>query len=171
MPFHMMPGLIGLAMAVFWFVLLIDCFRNPWLSGRSKLLWVLLLFFTSWIGMLLYFLLACSFSPIVQKRRAINAHPWPPGVPPTQTYRPYYPPYQQPYEPYQPPVAPISPDAQPYAASYRPYQEGYQAQVRPQDRPKTVQFAQDLPIGEEASDEPQSEQPQATYPLMPPQEQ
>ena len=158
-PLMFLGPLIGLGMSIFWVVLLIDCLRNPRLSGRAKLGWVLLLFFINWIGMLLYFLLDCSFSPIAQKRRGAKAPSWPPGARSSQTYRPY----QQPYQPLYPSVPPVTP------SSYQPYQEGYQAQA--QNRPKMMQFVQDLPTQEETNYESQYEQPQATYPLMPPQEQ
>ncbi len=158
-PLMFLGPMIGLGMSIFWVVLLIDCLRNPRLSGRAKIGWVLLLFFVNWIGMLLYFLLDCSFSPIARKRREARVPSWPPGARSSQTYRPYQPLY--------PPVPPVTP-AQ-YADPYQPYQEGYQAQTK--DRPKTVQFVQELPMQEETNYESQYEQPQATYPLMPPQEQ
>lgn len=171
MPFHgpMMPffgpmmffgPIIGLAISILWIVLLIDCLRNSELSGRAKLIWILLLLFANWVGMLLYFLMACSFSPITRQRRQDKAHFWSPGAPPFQPYRPYQ---QQSYQPPSP-APPVTPPS--YTA---PYQDGYQAQD--QKRPKTVQFVQDLPPQEETNYESQYEQPQATYPLMPPQEQ
>jgi hypothetical protein len=164
-----MMGMLALGAAIFWVILLIDCIRNRFLSGRSKVLWILALLFGNWVGMLLYFFLACSFSPTAQMRRSAQPYAgalWQTPAPPYQPYRPY-----EPYRPSYPPVpaSQVSPVPDQYDQPYRPYEQGYQAQTK--ERPKTVQFMKDLPIEEGTSYQSQYEQPQVSYPEMPPQEQ
>lgn len=149
------------AAAIFWIVMLIDCIRNPSISGRSKVGWICALIFLNWIGMVLYFFLACSFSPTARRmsaRRAASQWWQPSYAPPAQPYQPYRPTYQTP-----PPAAPYVPPPQP-AQPYRAYERGYQAQARPD-------FAREEPAPEASIYESYYEQPQATYPEMPPQQQ
>lgn len=148
-----MGALFGIFTAVFWLVLFIDCLRNRFLGRGSKFGWVLALLFGNWIGMILYFIFACTFSPIATRiRGASNKYTtWQP-VPPYQS--------QQPHRSYQPlPSMPYTPPA------YPTYEQGYRAQEHAQ----TSQAAE-LPT-EMSVYESQYEQPQVTYPEMPPQEQ
>jgi hypothetical protein len=157
-------GTFGFAAAVFWIIMLIDCIRNRFLSGRAKVLWIVLLIFLNWVGMLAYFFLACSFSPTARRIRANRTaswQRWQQYVPPARPYQPYQPPYQAPS-----PAAPYMPPQQPQQAQpppYRPYEQGYQPQVQPFDR-------EELPPEASIYDS-HYEQPQATYPEMPPQQQ
>ncbi|MGJ8654414.1 MAG: PLD nuclease N-terminal domain-containing protein [Opitutaceae bacterium] len=45
-------GLLGLA---FWIWMLIDCLKYEKSEGNDKLIWVLVLVLTNWIGALIYF--------------------------------------------------------------------------------------------------------------------
>lgn len=45
-------GLIGLA---FWIWMLIDCLKYEESEGNDKLIWVLVIVLTNWIGALIYF--------------------------------------------------------------------------------------------------------------------
>jgi hypothetical protein len=48
--------LIGLAFFVFWLWMLIDCATKEPSQGNDKLIWILIIVFTHWIGALIYFL-------------------------------------------------------------------------------------------------------------------
>jgi len=47
---------IGIAVAVFWIWALIDAIRNRALSDNERLIWILVIIFTTWIGALIYLL-------------------------------------------------------------------------------------------------------------------
>jgi hypothetical protein len=59
-PFFAFLGLLGIAALIVWIWALIDCVQVPddsmYQSG-NKLIWVLIIVFTNWIGALLYFLI------------------------------------------------------------------------------------------------------------------
>lgn len=48
--------LIGLALMAFWIWMLIDCATKESSQGNDKLIWILIIVFTHWIGALIYFL-------------------------------------------------------------------------------------------------------------------
>ncbi len=48
--------LIGLAIMAFWIWMLIDCATKESSQGNDKLIWILIIVFTHWIGALIYFL-------------------------------------------------------------------------------------------------------------------
>lgn len=50
-------ALLGLASCVFWIWMLIDCISNESSSGNDKIVWLLVIVFTHFIGALLYFVL------------------------------------------------------------------------------------------------------------------
>lgn len=147
-----MGALFGILTAVFWLVLFIDCVRNRYLTRNGKTIWVLVLIFGNWIGMLLYFGLACTFSPIANRLRASGAFTTWRSMSSYQS--------RQPYQPYQaPPSAMYTPP------NYPSYEQGYQAQQRTPVSDVTE------PPTEISVYESQYEQPQVPYPEMPPQEQ
>ncbi len=47
--------LLGLALLIFWLWMLIDCLRNEPSDGNDKIVWVLVIIFTNWIGALIYY--------------------------------------------------------------------------------------------------------------------
>lgn len=49
-------ALLGLAAAVFWIFMLIDCVTKEPSEGNDKLIWVLIILFANWIGALVYLL-------------------------------------------------------------------------------------------------------------------
>jgi hypothetical protein len=49
--------LLGLVGLVIWIWALIDAIKNPGLSSNERLIWILVIIFTSWIGALIYFLI------------------------------------------------------------------------------------------------------------------
>jgi hypothetical protein len=53
-------GLIGLLLTIFWLWMLIDAITNSSMQGTEKLIWVLVIFFTHFLGALIYFLVARS---------------------------------------------------------------------------------------------------------------
>jgi Phospholipase_D-nuclease N-terminal len=57
----MLGGIIGgweiilLFFLIFWVVMLIDCIKNKSLTGNEKIVWVLVIALTNWLGALIYF--------------------------------------------------------------------------------------------------------------------
>ena len=58
MPFLIIIPLIfvGLAFVAFWIWMLVDCATKEPSQGNDKLIWILVIIFTHWIGALIYFL-------------------------------------------------------------------------------------------------------------------
>jgi len=54
----MLLAFIGLACAVFWIWMLVHAATNPGIAGTEKLAWVLVVFFASFLGALIYFFVA-----------------------------------------------------------------------------------------------------------------
>jgi Phospholipase_D-nuclease N-terminal len=122
--------------SIFWIWMLIDCLLNK----RVKVFWLLVIFFTHWIGALIYYFTACSH------RNPLEALSY---------YMRYISRLIQ-----QKPASTAPPPPTPKSYSYSDYQQGYQAQ---QAQPSVVQ-------PEEAAayyPQPEYEQPTATYPEMP----
>ena len=49
-------SLVGLGLFVLWLVVLIDCIKNEPSEGNDKIIWVLVIVLTHWIGALIYLL-------------------------------------------------------------------------------------------------------------------
>ena len=49
-------ALVGLALTVFWVWMLVDCATKEPSAGNEKIIWILVIIFTHWIGALIYFL-------------------------------------------------------------------------------------------------------------------
>ena|SRR5947207_31402 len=128
---------VALVLTIFWVWMLIDAFTNTRLRGGAKVLWIMFIAFTHWIGAAVYFFTYRSRSG----RQSTQQMQRPP-----QNTVPYY----------QPPTR-ITEDV-----SGRDYSEGYQAQAAP---PVPEVESQ----GEPHADWQRDEQPQATYPELPPQ--
>lgn len=47
---------VGLALLVFWVWMLVDCATKEPSQGNDKIVWILIIVFTHWIGALIYFL-------------------------------------------------------------------------------------------------------------------
>jgi hypothetical protein len=47
---------VGLALMVFWIWMLVDCATKEPSTGNDKIIWILIIVFTHWIGALIYFL-------------------------------------------------------------------------------------------------------------------
>jgi hypothetical protein len=50
-------GVIGLLTTIFWIWALVDCIQTQSNQNNEKLIWVLIIIFTHFLGALLYFLL------------------------------------------------------------------------------------------------------------------
>ena len=48
--------LLALALMVFWVWMLVDCATKEPSAGNEKIIWILVIIFTHWIGALIYFL-------------------------------------------------------------------------------------------------------------------
>ena len=53
--FFIFALLFGLASLAFWLWMLIDCIQNETSEGNDKVIWILVIVFTGWIGALIYF--------------------------------------------------------------------------------------------------------------------
>ena len=49
-------ALVGLALTVFWIWMLVDCATKEPSAGNEKIVWILVIIFTHWLGALIYFL-------------------------------------------------------------------------------------------------------------------
>lgn len=49
---------IALLAFVFWVWMLIDCAKNNGIEGTEKVIWIVLIVFTHWLGALIYFFVA-----------------------------------------------------------------------------------------------------------------
>lgn len=47
---------LGLAALIFWVWMLIDCATREPSEGNDKIVWILIIVFTNWIGALIYYL-------------------------------------------------------------------------------------------------------------------
>ncbi len=47
---------VGLALTVFWIWMLVDCATKEPSAGNDKVIWILVIIFTHWIGALIYYL-------------------------------------------------------------------------------------------------------------------
>lgn len=48
-------GLLGVAGTVFWVWMIVDCATKEKSEGNEKLIWILIIVLTGWIGALIYF--------------------------------------------------------------------------------------------------------------------
>lgn len=140
--FHPMVGFVSWLGGAFWMLMLVDCiFLNRSPRG-SKGWWIFVLFIGNWIAAVFYFFLGPSF--IFQKLQPLLLR----FIKNTNWY-----PTQQPEAPTKQPE-PI----------YTEYQQGYQASETP-PQPEPVYTPDPLYT------ENQYEQPQASYPELPAQQQ
>ena len=49
-------GLLVLALMAFWIWMLVDCATKEPSAGNEKIIWILVIIFTHWLGALIYFL-------------------------------------------------------------------------------------------------------------------
>lgn len=47
-------GIISLAFLAFWVWALIDAIKNPRLSDNERLIWIIVILLTNWLGALIY---------------------------------------------------------------------------------------------------------------------
>ena len=55
-PFLLMFFLVGIGGTILWIWMLVDCATNEPAEGNDKVVWILVIVFTHWIGALLYLL-------------------------------------------------------------------------------------------------------------------
>lgn len=144
-----------LLMGILWFAGLIHCALNRYLRGGEKIAWVLLFFFTNWIGSLIYFVYWYGYAKQRRSQIAYQAQPR----------------YQATYQAYQPDYVPQPKQSngaqQTYATyeqSYAPYTQGYQPVKRAAMpiKPFIVEAKEEKEVIS-----PLYEQPQVMYPEDP----
>ena len=141
--FGPLPGVVG---TIFWILMLIDCLNRA--QARPQRAWLfVLIFFTQWVGALIYF-----FIYIFPLSKFLQSIPTPPQS--TQ---------QKPLNYYTPSTPP----------SYQEYQQGYQPRIVPTPTPTQNNVLYYSPEDAQQTSYPTSdyEEPHATYPEMPPQQQ
>ena len=47
-------GIIFIAFLAFWIWMLVDAIKNPRLSDNERLIWIIVILLTSWLGALIY---------------------------------------------------------------------------------------------------------------------
>ena len=103
-------NIIPVAITIFWIWMLVDCFTNTKIKGGSKILWLLLIFFTQIVGALIYFFMMCTqrnpvtaFTYYYQVIANFVKQNAPQQAPPPPSYHDYQQGYhaQQPQQPYQ----------------------------------------------------------------------
>lgn len=153
--FGSMIPVLSMVGTAFWIWMLVHCLSNAKLQ-KNKLWWFLLIFFTHWVGALIYFLM------YVLPGSALSR--WLRGQ--TQSSQ-WSTPYYQPSRP-QPTQPPRQPDAPYVYQPYQSYQEGYQAQA-PQypPYPSYPSVPSSTPLEEQVDTSVDYEQPQTMYPEMP----
>ena len=132
---------------IFWVWMLIDCLNRA--QARPNRWWLfVLIFFTHWVGALIYF-----FIYIFPLNKFLQSIPTPP---PSMQQKPpiYYTPRRE-------------------TSSYQEYQQGYQPRSVPTPAPTQNSMAYYTPEDAQQSSSLNSdyEEPHATYPEMPPQQQ
>lgn len=55
MIFHLLIVALVLGASVFWVFMIIECATKEAASGNDKLIWILVVIFTHWIGALIYY--------------------------------------------------------------------------------------------------------------------
>jgi len=55
MVFHLIIVGLLLGASVFWVFMIIDCATKESAAGNDKLIWILIIIFTHWIGALIYY--------------------------------------------------------------------------------------------------------------------
>ncbi len=134
--------LLRIISVIFWIWMLVDCSKRAKVRPYRGFLFILI-FFTNWVGALIYFLIFVS--PLNKVFRSA-----------TQWSQPAQ---QRPFIHYTPPKPP----------AYRDYQQGYQPQSVPTpSAPTPTLHTQEVQSPHLASD---YEEPQSAYPEIPPQQQ
>lgn len=139
--------LVMIAGTIFWIWALIDCLRSPMRDG-AKIGWLLVIFFTHWVGALLYLVFG-------RPRMTHYIHPYQRQQQSTTYYQRYTSTVYVPPTPVAPPQERAEPEAPPIAS----YEEGYQGQAQSAS-------AEARPVNNWQ----QYEEPLATYPELPRQE-
>ena len=138
MGFHW-PEIIILLITVFWLAAFVHCIVNKWLRGGEKVAWVLILLFTSWIGVLSYFIYWYGFA----KRK-----------------------YSQVVDLVQSSTRPYPQNDAPSKQNYSPYERGYQP-IRTRATSSVKPFIAEKSGEQEEMTPPLYEQPQVMYPEDP----
>jgi len=53
--FHLLVIALLLGASVFWVLMIIECATKEPTSGNDKLIWILIVIFTHWVGALIYY--------------------------------------------------------------------------------------------------------------------
>lgn len=75
--------LLGIGIFAFWVWMLVDCAQQPEPPGEEnhRLVWILILVFTGWIGAILYFFLVRQPRRAAIRARGFTSPPMPPRPP------------------------------------------------------------------------------------------
>jgi len=150
-PIELIP-FFGIAGTIFWIWMLVHCWNNARLQG-SRTWWLLIIFFTHWIGAVAYFLVY-----------VVPRHWWNLLFSVSTQSSPQPPSYYQPSRP--------QPTESPYVyQSTQSYEQGYQAQAPQYPSYPPVPSPVAMPQEGQVYSSADYEQPQTMYPELPPQQQ
>lgn len=146
---HLLQG----AGIIFWIAMMIDCLRS---NTQHKGRWMIFMLITNWVGAVVYFFVVrpTILNPLFKflQNTFWSAHP-------------QQPPYAGPQPPAQAHMDP------PVSAPYHDYQQGYQPQPSFYQPSSSASQSASQVTPEQSSYYPAYEQPQASYPEMPPMQQ
>ena len=54
---------LGILFLAFWIWMIVDCAKRKFKNDLEKIIWVLVIIFTHWIGSLVYFILIRNYNP------------------------------------------------------------------------------------------------------------
>ena len=146
---------LGIISTLFWIWMLIHCWRNAKLQG-NRTWWLLIIFFTHWIGAVAYFLVYVV--PRSWWNRLFNV-----SAKPRQQSSYYQPSHPQP--------VPRQTEAPYMNQPYQSYDQGYQSQNQISQYPPYPSVSSATQQEEQSYSSADYEQPQTMYPELPPQQQ
>ena len=158
---HLFQGagsLISFVGTIFWIVMMIDCLRS---QIQHKGRWMIFMLITNWVGAVVYFFVVrpSILNPFFNFVQGIFQPQRPPYMQPRQSMR-----QQPPTQTHMDPPAPAAP-------LYRDYQQGYQPQEPYYQPTSSASQVASQAVPEQSAYYPSYEQPQASYPEMPPMQQ
>jgi hypothetical protein len=62
--------LLGIIFIIFWIWMIVDCAKRKFKNDLEKIIWILVLIFTHWIGMIVYYIVIKMYNPkgLVKKK-------------------------------------------------------------------------------------------------------
>ena len=55
--------IVGILLFVFWILMIIDCVKRSFKNDIEKILWIVVMIFTGWIGAVVYYIAVRVYNP------------------------------------------------------------------------------------------------------------